>query len=735
MEATFPSRATARVVLWGAGAPAFVGVALVIATTTSRDLEGLAWFLPGIAGLVTGALAFRMRPDNLVSRRLVVFGAVGLWFNVVGFWMLDRFDADPSWALLGPVAVLVQVLGLAWPPALLGVLAVYPDGRYHRWYEALVVRALVAATLLAPLAMLVARPTIEPPVFFEWTYGGEAGAQSAFPAIASPLHVDGLGWAEPGLRMFFGASFSAVPLLGAALLVLRYRRLREDGRLRLRWPMYGALAGFVLGIEAAVWQVTSLPGSLSSGIEILSLLAISSSVLIGLVRPDLFDIDRAVMRVVVFFPIWLAIAAGCFGLAVLLGLAASGQGLEVAVVVTVVATLAFEPVRRLLAHRAGRWAYGDRVGGEDLVRRLGGTLEHTHDLEELAAAVASTAREGLGVRWVRLRVHGVTTAHDGPPPTTGPVLRADLVHGGETLGEIACGPRAGVLRRSLRPPDAELFETLAQQVALAVHNARLARELAASLAAIRGQASELSASRSRLVAAEETARRRLERDLHDGAQQQLVALTASIALARRQLGRGDPGSVGRTLDALSTEALDALESLRALAAGIHPQVLTDHGLVPALQSRADGAPGAVVVRAAPGLRGRRFAEEVEGTAYFVACEAVTNALKHSGSSEIGVELALVEEALRVEVVDGGRGFDPDRAEGSGLPGLRDRLDAIGGRLAVDSAPGRGTRVTATLPATPPATSPAAPPAGPPPAAERDVPWQPDAEAPLAGRTP
>ncbi len=707
MDATFPSLRATRVLL-GAGVLSIVVWAVLILPAIADSPEAVLWILPPLSGVVAGAIAFRCRPQSMAGRRLLLFGVAGIWFNVVGLWLLVEFDRDPGWALLGPLAVLVQVIGLATPTALVAAMAVYPDGRYHARYEAVIVRVLTGLVVAVPLAMLVVRPTIEPPIWFEWTYGGEGGAQAEFPPIDSPLFLGGPGALEPVLRSYFGMILTAGPLLGAVLVALRYRRLRADGRLQIRWPLYGVAAGIILGIEGALWQVTTLPSVLSSVIEISALVVIAASLAIGLVRPDLFDIDTAVLRVLVFFPLWLLIAAASVGVAAMLGLAAAGQGLEVALVVAIVATVAFEPVRRLLTRRVGRWAYGDQVGGEELLRRLGSTLEHTHDLAELTATVAATAREGLGVAWVRITVAGRASARDGATYPAEAAVVVPLVHGEEPLGELACGPRPTRLGRRGGPPDPDLVDTLARQVALAVHNALLAEDLAGSLGAIRRQAEELAASRSRLVAAEETARRRLERDIHDGAQQELVALIASIGLAQNQLRRGDPGGVGRTLTELAEEARGALDNLRTLSSGIHPAVLSDHGLVAAVQSRADALPLPVTLRAGPGLRTRRFGEQVEGTAYFVVCESLANALKHADAHRIQVAVDCPDGHLELSVTDDGRGFVvgdrglPAEGAGSGLAGLGDRLGAVGGTLRVESSPGEGTRVSARLPIEEPA---------------------------------
>ena len=397
----------------------------------------------------------------------------------------------------------------------------------------------------------------------------------------------------------------------------------------------------------------------------------------------------------VYAPLWIAIAGAYVGAAAALGLAASSAGLQLAIVATILATVLFEPARRHLAGRARRWAFGESLSGQELIRQLGATLEHTLDLDQLVADVAATAREGLGVRWARIRVHGVAVVTDGEAAGTGelPAISAALVHGGEHLGEIECGAR---VRGRLRGSDREVFETLARQAALAIHNARLAGELERSLEAIKAQAAELAASRSRIVAAQESARRQIGRDIHDGAQQELAALIARIGLARIQLGR-DSSRLSETLGDLESEARQALENLRQFASGIHPSVLSDHGLVEAIEIRSARLPLGVTIECDTQMRATRFDDEIEGAAYFFVSEGLANTLKHAGAERARVRIVRSKSELEIEVADDGAGFDIRDTPASGLRGLADRLAALGGSIAVESAPGSGTRLTARLP--------------------------------------
>jgi signal transduction histidine kinase len=266
-----------------------------------------------------------------------------------------------------------------------------------------------------------------------------------------------------------------------------------------------------------------------------------------------------------------------------------------------------------------------------------------------------------------------------------------LMHGHDDLGAISCGPP--VSGRADRRSRIQL-DTLARQIAMALTNVRLADEL-------NGQLAEIDASRQRLVTAEEAARRRIERDLHDGAQQDLAALLTRIALARNQLRRSDVDRLDQTLANLQVDAGDALKNLRELVSGIHQSTLADQGLVVAVENRAATSPIPIEVTCGPGVRDGKLAAAVESTAYFTVCEALANTLKHGDARRATITMTLAGGRLSIAVADDGRGFDPLRVNGStGLIGLRDRIAAVGGTLDVRSEPGRGTTLTAIVPAQP-----------------------------------
>jgi signal transduction histidine kinase len=223
----------------------------------------------------------------------------------------------------------------------------------------------------------------------------------------------------------------------------------------------------------------------------------------------------------------------------------------------------------------------------------------------------------------------------------------------------------------------------------------IAAQLTVSLANAQLYA-ELIASRARIVATADQTRRRIERDLHDGAQQRLVALGLQARLARAAVPPGSGELVAR-LDALATEANQASDELRELAHGIHPAVLAEGGLRPALRAlaRRSAVPVALDVHVTG-----RLPEQVEIAAYFAVAEALTNTAKHAHATAVTVAVAVVDAVLRIRVSDDGRG-GADPGGGSGLVGLKDRVEALGGRFSVQTAPDAGTTVHVELPLTPP----------------------------------
>jgi signal transduction histidine kinase len=262
---------------------------------------------------------------------------------------------------------------------------------------------------------------------------------------------------------------------------------------------------------------------------------------------------------------------------------------------------------------------------------------------------------------------------DALPPFPADVSAAEVRDRGELLGALSLEMP---VNDPMDPAKERLVADLAAQAGLVLRNVRLIEEL--------------RASRQRLVAAQDEERRRIERDLHDGAQQQLVALAVQLKLART-LAERDPVRAGEVLTRLQSTAGDALEDLRGIARGIYPPLLADKGLAVALEAQARRAALPVQVEASDV---GRYPRDVESAVYFCTLEALNNVAKYAHASRASVRLRTDESELVFEVHDDGTGFDTTAtAYGTGLQGMADRLDAVGGTLQVTSAPGEGTTVT------------------------------------------
>jgi signal transduction histidine kinase len=248
----------------------------------------------------------------------------------------------------------------------------------------------------------------------------------------------------------------------------------------------------------------------------------------------------------------------------------------------------------------------------------------------------------------------------------------------------AGAPVALVLHRPTGPQRPDPLVTLVEAGGLAIEIARLRVEL-------RRQLAEVQTSRARIVAAGNAERRRIERDLHDGAQQRLVSIGLRLRHAQHELGSGEPARADETINDAVAELATAIDELRELAHGLPPAQL-DAGLDPALRELAGRAPLPVHVYSTT----ERFSVGLEATAYFIACEGLTNAIKHSNATTVVVSARRSNGHLTIRVTDDGMGGAVDR-NGGGLRGLHDRVAAHGGSMLVESAPDTGTILTAELP--------------------------------------
>jgi signal transduction histidine kinase len=367
------------------------------------------------------------------------------------------------------------------------------------------------------------------------------------------------------------------------------------------------------------------------------------------------------------------------------------EALVLSLVATAVVAVAFQPLRERPQRLANRLVYGHRLSPyevlADFSRRMAGALSVDTVLPRLAEATAI----GIAASRTRVRVYvpgGRDQAVAWPAEAiTEQFERTTPVHHqGALVGEIAVSKPAG------EPPtrsEQALLADLAAQAGPALGNVRLAADL-------RVQADELRASRQRIVAAQDQERRRIERDLHDGAQQHLLAIAVNLQIAR-DLIRTDPGEAEALVAEVRGQASEALGTLRDLARGIYPPALSAHGLGAALEAHIVKTVPKVRLEIEPTVADQRYAPEVEAAAYFCVLEALQNCTKHAPQASVRVCVAALPATLTFEVTDDGPGFEPAHAHtGTGLQGMADRLAAMGGSLVIRSAPGQGTTVAGTL---------------------------------------
>jgi signal transduction histidine kinase len=634
---------------------------------------GLAWYL-------AGALAYMARPTNraawlllITVTALTIGKCIG---NAIALASMTRPELAHDWAAV----VLVDAAGWAVTAAGVAVFAMFPDGKYQRRYERWIVRSVPLAFLPLVLLYLLGSPRIGTSQF------GWVSLDAA-----SPLYVRGLDPVGAVAGALIGATLLVVvPAL--AILLLRYRRFGAEQRRQIKWPLYAlSVSAISVVVLALAPGPPAIPFWIAAVQYVGTMALLPAGLALGIVMHRGLDIDDVIRRSVVYGALWAVIAAAYVVVAAALGVAVGQRvPLALAVLLAIVATLFFQPARRRLERFADRVVFGPRLSGYELISQLGMRLQSTVAPEDVAGSVAATIQAGLGASWVRVmldRPERMPIASAGTDPGYGVAeLSAPLVHGDRIVGVIECGPKTEGRYNSA---DQELLNTLGRQAALAIRNSQLAGELSLSV-------DELAASRARLVQAEELERRRLERDLHDGVQQELVGVLARLGLARNQLRR-DRALAEATLREAQIDAQRALESLQELARGIHPAILTDRGLVEAVEERATRMPIPVEVHANGLGGGARFPLEMEGAAYFFVSEGLANIVKYASATRAFVRFHTEPGRLVVEVQDDGRGFDPAMVKKSGLRGLEDRISALGGRVEVVSRPGQGTELRAVLP--------------------------------------
>lgn len=622
------------------------------------DVEALPILATLASATAVGAVLAHRRPDHPVGWLFLALGAA-----VAASGALDGY------ALYGAVAR---------PGSLPGadLVAVVGDGAFVAWFGlvAWILHLTPTGTTLSPRWRLVAvGSTVAMMVWFALSLVWPEPLGAPYDTVTSPWALgDTTTPALRAVRFTLGIVSGVGLVLAGVSLLVRFRRSRGDERRRLLW-MAVAVVPLPAFVALAFYASPDHPVLLSIAIGgFMGLLPIAAG--LSVARYHLYDVDQILGRAVAYL-----LASAVLGLTFVLvvtaaGLAIRGGSSDVPVVLgtvgaVAVAAPAYRAFQEAIDRRFHRRRYDahrqveDHLHSPDPDRTIEDVLRSALDDETLTVAY-----------WVEDRAGWVTA--DGRPAEPS---EDDLEDGVlEVWREDR--PVARIRHRA----DRDLARSVADAATPELENVMLR-------ARIRLQLVEVDESRARIAAAQLTERRRLERNLHDGAQQRLLALAFELRAAQVN---GSPERLEAAI-ATSIEGLQAaVVDLRELANGLHPAVLQDGGIAAAAEDLADRFPIELTLAGVD----RRFRPEVEATAWFLACEAVTNAIKHGVAESIGLTVTADDTELTVRVTDDGLGgADP---AGNGLRGLADRAEAVGGTLTVRSAPGAGTTVIGVLPCAP-----------------------------------
>jgi signal transduction histidine kinase len=625
-------------------------------------VAGAAFLLLALTFATVGALVARRAPGNRIGWIFLLAGLANA-LQILTYSYADvGLRAGQRLPGASAAAVVNQVISEETAGLLAIALLVFPDGRLpsRRWRPAL-------ACLLAAIALLVLADTLRPgpydAPFAAVTNPFGLGSRSALNA------VDLAGWI--GVVAGLGA--------GAAALVARLRRARDVERRRLKLVL--AVAAFAAtGATAlmATWFVWP-SGHLQARIAILGVLfsLVPLAAGVAILRHRLYDIDVVIDRTLVYAAVTVVLAAAFAGTNLLLGTALGRGSAWPTAAATLLVAVAFRPLRTRVQDGLDRRFHRARYTA---LRRMADFLEDLRAGRAAPEAVEGVLRElcddpRLALRFREPESRAYVDARGLPASAEDGYARIAIERNGQPIALV------------LHTPAGEDRVALLRQVVAA---GGLAIEIARLRVELRRRLAEVETSRARIVIAANEERRRIERDLHDGAQQRLVSIGLALRHAQHQLGGAAPERASWTLDGAVGEIGAAIDELRELAHGLPPAQL-DAGLAPALRELARRAPVPVELDAVQ----ERFDRGLEAAAYFIVCEGLTNAVKHAQATQIVLRATCRDGNLVVSVADDGSGGAVP-VPGSGLAGLADRVAAHGGTLRIDSRHA-GTTLTAELP--------------------------------------
>ncbi|MDQ6714032.1 MAG: histidine kinase, partial [Candidatus Dormibacteraeota bacterium] len=593
-------------------------------------------------------------------------------------------------------------LWFVFPAGIALVLLLFPTGRPASarwrplvWLSVACALLMVVGSMFSPGDMTDAlRPPSGP--------GTDFGVQNPFGigALGGVLDLaDGIG----RLGAFL------IILIAAVGLVIRLVRARGDERQQLKWVAY---VGSVIGIAVLGTAFLRNPALQDFAFAILLagfVVGLPVATAIAVLKYRLYDIDLVINKTLLFGAmaafITLVYVAIVVGIGHLVG-TGGRPNLGLSILATALVAVAFEPVRERVQQVANRLVYGKRATPYEALSEFSDRIASTYSDEEVLPRLAQTIAESTGaahaVIWANEGTENTALASWPQPNGSSPTMPAaagrstsdrmvPVQHQGEVLGALSIRKARG---DAVTPVDEKMLADLASPAGVVLRNLQLTRQLQARLAEISAQTTELQASSARIIAAQDSTRRRLERNIHDGAQQHLVAIAVKLRLAAT-LAKRDPARAARLLDELEGETHQALETLHALARGIYPPILRELGLESAI--RAQGARFSLPVEvSSTGVT--RYPSEVEGAVYFCCLEALQNVAKHARATKVRIHLENLGGELSFSVNDDGVGFDPLRIRrGSGLQNIADRMAALGGDLTVVSGPVGGTSLQGRVP--------------------------------------
>ena len=605
-----------------------------------------------VVPLVAGWLVIAHAPDNWVGASLTSGALAIMLINAHGTWQ-EALASDPgSLPSSTHFWVLSQGVWMAWfvPHAL--TISLFPDGRPRgrvgRWS---VVGLLVVPVLFNLLTAVIPGPLMPP--LDDWP---------------RPFGTHWVGYGSLALLPVFLAA-----LVGSAVsLFRRHRELESAGaRAQVRWMLLGAAV--VPATLVLCWAGYLVWGSVVP--LVVGLVAMETLVpvaaLVAMLRHDLYDVDRAIVLAGTHAVLALGVVGGYAFVSALVGRALGADSVTAAVVATAAVAVVLLPARAFLLRVLGRWLHPRGAAGVAAVR----------DLADRVNTGAGEPEELEAVLRVALRDPGLRVGYRRPGGTAYVDLAGREVEAAGGRRIVSLGHDVGVVVPST---GAAVPSDVVEMAALLADSVRLRLELASALA-------EVDASRQRLLRAGYEERRRLEMDLHDGAQQQLVSLGMRLRVAQRHVSDGREVDVDALVERAIGEITDAVAELRSIAHGLRPSSLDD-GLPAALDTLTRSSALPVDLTYAAG----ELPDHVSLTAWYVANEAVTNAVKHASASSVCIEVRHAEEQLRVLVRDDGSG-GAQIVPGSGLARLHDRVAALGGSLSVRSGHASGTWVEAVIP--------------------------------------